>query len=216
MQNQATAENLGLNLEWYALRTRHQHEKVAAASLSNKKFEIFLPLYETVRQWKGRKKRLSLPLFPGYLFLRGSLHRWREVVTSPGIHGFVQFGSQAATIPDIEIESLRRVLGTSLQAEPYAFLNCGDWVRVKSGPLNGIEGILVRKKNLFRLVLSVDLIGKSVCVEVDSTSVEQVYRRKESARAAMRLEPKTIVAPCGEQRLGPGYLDGARKAEPCL
>lgn len=204
MDNRMIEQDSELHLEWYALRTRHQHEKVAATCLANKSFEIYLPLYETVRQWKGRKKRLSLPLFPCYVFLRGNPRRWREVVTSPGVQDFVQFCGRAATIPEAEIESIRRVLVAPLQAEPHAFLNCGDWVRIKSGPLSGIEGILVRKKNLFRLVVTVEMIGKSVSVEVDSTTVERIYYKREMSRASGGL-PLTSIASCDDQRMGAAY-----------
>lgn len=177
MNDRVMVHDSDLDLAWYALRTRHQHEKMAAASLSNKGFEIFLPLYEAVRQRKDRTKRLSLPLFPCYIFLHGSLRRWLDVVTTPGIQGFVQMGSRAAVIPESEIEAVRRVVNGTFQAEPCTFLQCGDRVRVKWGPLNGIEGILVRKKNHLRLVLSVGMLGKSVSVEVDSSSIDPVFSR---------------------------------------
>jgi transcription antitermination factor NusG len=177
-----TADGNELDMCWYALRTKHQHEKVATVALSNKNFEVFLPLYESVRRWRDRKKLLSLPLFPGYLFLWGTLRRWQEVVTTPGVRGFVQLGSRAAVIPEAEIESVRRVLNGSFHAEPCAFLNSGDWVRVRSGPLSGIEGVLVRKKSAFRLVLSVDMIGRSVSVELDSNIVERIGSSRETGR----------------------------------
>jgi transcription antitermination factor NusG len=173
-----------VDLAWYALRTRHQHEKVAATSLSNKGFEIFLPLYETIRQKKDRTKRLSLPLFPCYIFMRGSLRRRLDVVTTPGIQGFVLMGSRAAVIPEPEIEAVRRVVNGAFQAERCSFLQCGDRVRVKSGPLTGIEGILVRKKNHLRLVLSVGILGKSVSVEVDSSAIDRVLTWKVSSEVA--------------------------------
>jgi transcription antitermination factor NusG len=178
MDERPAEQNADGEVAWYALRTQHQHEKAAADSLTNKRFETFLPLYQTVRQWNDRKKRLSLPLFPGYLFIRAGLRRWRDVVTTPGIWGFVQIGNQAAVIPDDEIEVVRRIVNGPLQAEPHPFLKCGDWVRVKSGPLTDIQGILVSKKNQFRLVLSVEMLGKSVSVEVESTTVEPLPARR--------------------------------------
>jgi transcription antitermination factor NusG len=168
--------NCSVDQAWYALRTRHQHEKVAAASLSNKNFETFVPLYDSLRQWKGRKKLLSLPLFPCYIFLRGGLQRWRDVVTTPGVQGFVEIAGKAAVVSEFEIEAVRRVINGAFQAEPCAWpsLECGQSVRVKSGPLMGIEGILVRKRNQFRLVLSVEMLGKAVSIEVDWAAVEPV------------------------------------------
>jgi transcription antitermination factor NusG len=117
---------------------------------------------------------LSLPLFPCYVFMYGNLRRSLDVVTTPGIQGFVMTGNRAAAIPESEIEAVRRVVNGSFHAEQCPFLQCGARVRVNSGPLNGIEGILVRKKNHLRLVLSVGILGKAVSVEVDSTSIDRV------------------------------------------
>jgi transcription antitermination factor NusG len=161
---------------WFAIYTRHQHEKLAASSLAYKGFEVFLPLYTAVRQWSDRTKELSLPLFPCYLFLRGGLEERLSILTTPGVHGLVGFAGVAAVIPDAEIEALRQAMVRGARVEPHPFLKCGDWVRVKSGPLEGIEGVLVRHKSQFRLVLSVDLVQKSAAVEVDAWAVERVPR----------------------------------------
>lgn len=161
---------------WYALYTRHQHEKTVASILSQKGFEILLPLYPVTRRWKDRTKQLSLPLFPCYVFVHGGLERRLNIVTTPGIHGFVETCGLPAVIPKAEIDAVRQALDRGFRVEPYPFLKCGDWVRVKYGPLEGIEGILVRKKNLSRLVLSVELLEKSVAVEVDAAMVERVNR----------------------------------------
>src|SRR5712692_4312159 len=147
---------------WYALYTRHQHEKTAAWILSSKGFEIFLPLYTAAHRWKDRNKQVSLPLFPCYVFLRGPVDRWHSVLMTPGVSTVVGFAGRPAVIPCAEIDAVRQVLGTALRAEPHPFLKCGDRVRVKCGPLEGLEGILVSKKNLFRLVLSVELLQRSV------------------------------------------------------
>jgi transcription antitermination factor NusG len=158
---------------WYALYTRHQHEKAVANMLSNKGFEVFLPLYAAVHRWKDRNKQLLLPLFPCYVLLKGGLDRRLDVVTTPGVFALVGAGGRPAMIPPEEIEAIRRATESSLRIEPHPFLKCGDRVRVKSGPLKGIEGILVRKKNLYRLVLSVELLGKSAAVEIDVFLVER-------------------------------------------
>ncbi len=163
---------------WYALYTRHQHEKAVAQSLSSKGFEIFLPLYTVAHRWKDRTKQLSLPLFPCYVFFRGGLDRWLQIVTTPGVNAVVGCGGRAGVIPQTEIEDVRQVVESSLRVEPHPFLNCGDRVRIKSGPLVGIEGILIRKKNLFRLILSVAMLGKSAAVEVDASLVERVAAHK--------------------------------------
>jgi transcription antitermination factor NusG len=159
---------------WHVLYTRHQHEKVIASALSNKGFHVFLPLYLTVRRWAGRQKELSLPLFPGYVFIKGGLERQLMVLTTPGIHMILMTAGRAAVVPDAELDSIRRAVESPHRVEPHPFLKCGDRVRVRSGSLEGLEGVLIRKKNLFRLVLSVELLAQSAAVEVDAATVESV------------------------------------------
>ncbi|HEV2495931.1 MAG TPA: UpxY family transcription antiterminator [Terriglobia bacterium] len=161
---------------WYAIHTSHQHEKSVSSLLTQKGFDVFLPLYRAAHRWKDRTQQVSLPLFPGYLFLHGGFDRRLAVLTTPGIHGLVSFGQRPAPIPQSEIDAVRRMVAGNAHCEPHPFLKCGDWIRVKSGPLVGLEGILVRKKNLFRLVLSVELLQQSVAVEVDAHLVERVAR----------------------------------------
>ena len=162
---------------WWALYTRHQHEKIVADVLSGKGFDVFLPLYDSVRRWKDRRKLLSLPLFPCYLFVRGGLNRRLQVLTTPGVHMILSRGEQVATIPETEIQAIRRVVEGDFPAEPHPFLKCGERVRVIRGSLAGVEGILTRKKNLYRLVLSVDMLAQSVGVEIDASDVEAVSPR---------------------------------------
>jgi len=157
---------------WWAIYTRHQHEKVVAEMLAAKNFEVFLPLYESTRRWRDRSKVLSLPLFPCYLFVHGGLDRRLQVVTTPGIHMVLRRGDSVATIPELEIEAIRRAVEGSYRVEPHPFLRCGMRVRVVRGALQGVEGILLRKKNLCRLILSVDMLAQSVAVEVHAADVE--------------------------------------------
>jgi transcription antitermination factor NusG len=159
---------------WYALYTRHQHEKMVNQVLTNKGFNTFLPLYATTHAWKDRTKALSLPLFPCYVFLKGGIERRLQIITTPGIYGLVSIAGQPAAIPDIEIEAIRRVVNSGARVEAHPFLKCGNRVRVKCGPLTGIEGILVRKKNISRLVLSVEILGTAAAIEVSTFQVEAV------------------------------------------
>jgi len=159
---------------WHVLYTRHQHEKVVAQILNSKGFETLLPLYSTARRWKDRTKLISLPLFPCYVFLRGGLDRRLAVMTTPGVHAIVSTAGQPTPIPHSEIEAIRRVVEGGVHVEPHPFLKCGEWVRVKCGPLIGIQGILIRKKNVYRLVLSVELLGRAASVEVDAFLVERL------------------------------------------
>jgi transcription antitermination factor NusG len=159
---------------WWVLYTRHQHEKAVAEMLSEKGFVAFLPLYESIRIWKDRKKLITLPLFPCYVFVQGGLDRRSQVVTTPGIHAILSYGEHVAIVPEAEIQVIRRIVEAKFRAEPHPFLKCGERVRVTRGPLEGIEGILVSKKNLYSLVLSVDMMAQSVAVEIDTTDVEPV------------------------------------------
>jgi transcription antitermination factor NusG len=115
--------------------------------------------------------------------LRGELEHQIGILTTPGVLGLVGFAGIPAIIPDAEIEAVRQTLARRVHVEPYPFLNCGDWVRVKDGPLEGIEGILVRNKKQFRLVLSVQLLQKSAAVEVDAWSIERAPRHKQLGSA---------------------------------
>jgi transcription antitermination factor NusG len=162
---------------WWALYTRHQHEKVVAEMLGTKGFDVFLPLYESIRRWKDRSKTLWLPLFPCYVFVRGSLERRLQVVSTPGVHMALTNGERIATVPEEEIEAIRRTVEGAMRVEPHPFLKVGERVRVTRGTLEGVEGILVRKKNLYRLVLSVNMLAQSVAVEIDAADVEPVTPR---------------------------------------
>ena len=114
------------DLAWCATYTRHQHEKVAAEMLSAKGIEVFLPVYRSVRQWKDRKKLLTLPLFPCYLFVRGAVSRRLEILTTPGVHSIVSRGDRVATIPDQEIDAIRKsVVALPLFVPPaYSGADC--------------------------------------------------------------------------------------------
>ena len=169
-------ESSGATIEgdsgWCALYTRHQHEKIVAEMLSAKGLEVFLPLYSSVRNWKDRKKILSLPLFPCYVFVRGGVNHRLQVVSTPGVHMILCNGDHVAIIPDAQIEAIRKTVDGKLLVAPHPFLKCGERVRVRRGTLEGVEGLLVRKKNLYRLVLCVDMLAQCVAVEVDASDVE--------------------------------------------
>ena len=165
---------------WWAIYTRHQHEKTVEEMLAAKGFEVFLPLYESVRRWKDRRKLLSLPLFPCYVFVKGGLDRRLQVLTTPGVHMVLTRGERVATIPDDEIDAIRRSVEGPFRLEPHPFLRCGERVRVVRGSLEGVEGVLVRKKNVYRLVLSVEMLAQSVAVEIDASDVTPVAGLRES------------------------------------
>lgn len=164
---------------WYAAHTRHQHEKVVASMLANKGFEVFLPLYSEIRQWRDRLKKVELPLFSCYVFLRGDLDRRLAILSTPGVHGMVTSAGKLAGIPEEEIEAVRSVIANRIKVKPHPFLKVGDLVRVKCGALSGLEGFLVRRKGQTRLILSVALLERSVAAEIDASAVEPVMAPQE-------------------------------------
>ena len=183
-------------VEWNAVYTRHQHEKLVAESLAGNGFEAFLPTYNTIRQWTDRKKQISLPLFPCYVFVRGNFERRFRIITTPGVHSVVMFSGRPAVIPDCEVDAIRKAVESRVGVEPHPFLQCGDWVRVTNGPLTDVEGILVRKKSSYRLVLSAALLGKSMSVEIDAFSVKPL-----PGRSAMPLLQSAQPEPLFKRRL---------------
>jgi transcription antitermination factor NusG len=164
---------------WYALYTRHQHEKCVQQVLTGKGIESFLPLYTAAHHWKDRVKRVSLPLFPCYIFIRGPLVHWLPVLSTPGVHAVVGCGGHPATISNAEIDAVRMVVESPLNAEPHPFLKCGDRVRVMAGPLRGLEGLLIRKKNWCKLLISIEMLQRSVAVEVDAAMVQRLGGRSQ-------------------------------------
>lgn len=166
------AEFLGSH--WYAAYTLANHEKRVMEQFTERSVEHFLPLYESVRSWKDRRVKLQLPLFPGYVFVRLELRDRLRVLQVPSVVRLVGFNGHPAVLPDKEIEALRTSVAMQLRAEPHPYLTVGRRVRIKSGPLAGVEGILVRKKSVFRVVLSVDFILRSAAVEVDASDIERI------------------------------------------
>jgi transcription antitermination factor NusG len=152
---------------WYAAYTSANHEKRVAAQLGQRSVEHFLPVYESVRRWKDRRKRLELPLFPGYVFVRMALRDRLRVLQVPGVACLVGFGGVVAALETGEIEALKKGLSGGVRAEPHPYLTVGRRVLVKNGPLAGMQGILTKRKNLVRLVVSVELIQRAMAVEID-------------------------------------------------
>jgi transcription antitermination factor NusG len=156
---------------WYAAYTSANHEKRVAEQLVVRSVEHFLPVYASVRRWKDRRVTLQLPLFPGYVFVRMALQDRLRVQQVPGVARLVGFDGTPAALPEEEIEALRACIGSGVQAEPHPYLRVGRRVRVKGGPMTGMEGILVRRKGKLRVVVSVDQIQRSVAIEVDASEL---------------------------------------------
>jgi transcription antitermination factor NusG len=161
------------SVQWSALHTHYQHERKVEALLSAKGFETFLPTYESIRRWKDRTKRISEALFPGYLFVAEVSERRLEVIATPGVCAIVSVAGTPATIPGHEIEAIRKCVSDPAKVAPHPYLRGGDSIQVQSGPLAGVAGILVRMKDSFRLVVSVEILGRAAAVEIDASCVRK-------------------------------------------
>jgi transcription antitermination factor NusG len=157
---------------WYAARTRPNHEKRVAERMVQRNIEHLLPLYTSLRQWKDRKVSVSMPLFPGYLFVRFFLSGRLAVLEVPGIAGLVGIGSQPAPLADEEIRAIQDCLNLESRIAPHPYLAIGNRARVRSGPFQGIEGIIVRSSSRTRFVISFSLIQRSVTLEIDQIELE--------------------------------------------
>ena len=154
-------------VRWYAVYTCANHEKRVADQLACRSVEHFLPQYESVRRWKDRRVRLQLPLFPGYLFVHLAEQERLRVLQVPGVVRLVGFHGSPTPMPEEDLERIRQFLGQGWRAEPHPYLQTGRRARVVHGPLAGMEGIVLRRKNRSRLVVSFDLIHRSMAIETD-------------------------------------------------
>jgi transcription termination/antitermination protein NusG len=162
---------------WYALYTRSHCEQLVYEQLVAKGFHLFLPKIQVWSQRAGIKQRIAVPLFPGYLFLQSLVDSaiYLEVHTARGLVRILGHGwDRLAVVPEEEIHAIYTVLRSRLPIHPHPYLREGQRVRIRHGPLNGVEGLLVGgKANKGRLVLSVELLQQSVAVEVDCSDVEK-------------------------------------------
>jgi transcription antitermination factor NusG len=162
-----------VSAEWYAIWTRSRHEQVVREQLERKHLEAFLPTITRWSRWKDRKKKIDWPLFPGYCFAKFETDAALSVLKCTGVVNIVSFEGKPAPIPSYELNSIRLLIGSELQYDPCPLIHEGMMVEVVHGPLRGVIGRLMRKEALkARLVLSVDLIGQAVSVEVDAADVK--------------------------------------------
>jgi transcription antitermination factor NusG len=152
---------------WFVVRVRSNHERVVGAHLRDRGYEEFSPCWKTERRWSDRTKEMDQFLFPGYVFCRLDPLDRLPVLTAPGVVDLVGFGKIPAPVPDHEIENVRRMVQSGLFVMPWPFLELGHRVLIERGPLAGVEGILEEVKGKCRLVVSVQLLQRSVSAEVD-------------------------------------------------
>jgi transcription antitermination factor NusG len=168
----SVAQAAPLQVRWYATYVCSRHEKQVLSQLQERNVSCFLPVYRSLRRWKDRRKELELVLFPGYVFVHIDLKERLRVLQLPSVVRFVSFNGQPAALPDAEIDALTRGLASGIRAEPHPYLKAGQRVYIRYGPLAGAHGILLRRKDKFRVVLSIDLIMRSVAVEVGEADIE--------------------------------------------
>jgi len=154
------------------LYTCPHREKLVAEQIKRRSVPCFLPVYRSVRRWKDRRKELQLALFPGYVFVQMALEKKLKVLEIPGAVRLVSFNGQPAPLPASEIEMLKNRLSGAGGVEPHPYLRAGRRVRVRSGAMEGLEGIVVRRKERCRVVFSINLLQRSVAVEVDEADLE--------------------------------------------
>jgi transcriptional antiterminator NusG len=159
---------------WFALRLRSNHERVAVTHLRDRGYEEFAPSYKTEKRWSDRTKQIDRFLFPGYVFCRFDPNDRLPILTVPGVVDVVGFGKMPEQIPDAEIERVRRMVESGLLVVPYPYVQVGQPVLIEHGPLSGVEGILVEAKGKARLVVSVNLLRRSVSAEVDRRSIRPI------------------------------------------
>jgi transcription antitermination factor NusG len=181
---------------WFALQVRARYEQGVADHLEGKGYEWFLPLYKCRKRWSDRIKEVEAPLFPGYLFCRLDPQDRLPILKTPGMIQIVGSNRTPIAVDESEIEAIQRMVASGIPNQPWPFLSAGDRVRIESGPLSGLEGILVEFKGNHRLVLSVTLLQRSVAVEIDSafvTSLRSVPRaRLEKVASPVRAIPLVV------------------------
>ena len=170
----ATRQPLSDSYPWYALRVRSHFERTTSNCLKSKGYEEFTPFYRTKRRWSDRIKEVEFPLFPGYVLCRFNPQQRLPILQTPGVVCVVSFGKQPAAVDDEEIAVIQALVRSSYPARPWPFLRVGQKARIVGGPLHGLEGLLLDLKNGCRIVLAVNLLQRSVAVEIDRENVEPV------------------------------------------
>ncbi|HSP70100.1 MAG TPA: transcription termination/antitermination NusG family protein [Bryobacteraceae bacterium] len=177
MSEFTSSQGIHEQTRWYALAVRYQHEQQTARALRSKGLETLVPLYRSPRQWSDRVKEIDLPVFAGYVLCQFPLAQRTQVTDTPGVAKIVGFGGRPAPLEDSEIAGIRLVMESKQRWAPWPYLKAGDRVRVERGPLRGLEGTLLRTKDALRLVIGVELLQRSMAVELDRTVIGPVWKK---------------------------------------
>src|SRR6266850_4081427 len=179
---------------WFAMLARTGKEKNAILLLENSGYECYLPVIKFNRQWSDRVKEIEAPLFPGYLFCRMNPHDRLPILMTPGVIQIVGVGKTPIPIEEQEIAAIQRVGKSGISIMPWPYLQVGHVARIEEGPLRGLTGIVIKIKSGFRLVLSVNLLQRSVAVEIDRSWISAAYpvRRTASQTVSSALTPLSL------------------------
>src|ERR1039458_2930285 len=182
-------------MSWYALRIQSRLSGLASVILRGKGYEEFLPLYRARRRWSDRTKQVELPLFPGYLFCQFDVNDRLPILTTPGVIGIVGAGKTPVPVDIEEIEAIRAILRSGLAAQPWPLLRVGSKVYIERGPLAGLEGIVINTDKVYRLIVSVSMLQRSVAVEIDREWARPIADGNGAARRTLseRTRPMALA-----------------------
>lgn len=164
-----------LGSSWYALTVKPRHERTASRYLRDKGFEEFSPVYRERRRWSDRWKELELCLFPGYVFCRFSYPERLQVLSTPGITSVVGVAKSPSPVPDAEIAAIQTMVNSGRSVKTWPNLRIGEWVRIEEGCLQGLCGTLLHENGCWRVVVNVELLQRSVSVEIDRELVARIH-----------------------------------------
>ena len=176
-------------LPWYVLQCRVRKESMISAQLEGQGFQCFLPKYKSIREWSDRKKVVEQPLFPGYVFCRFEYSQRRPVVLTPGVLQVVGCGKSPIPVEQKEIEAIQLAVASELPSQPWPYMEIGERVRIHTGKLAGLEGILINFKGNHRVVLSVTLLQRSVALEVDLAWIASLEKTRDAKLQLMMGAP---------------------------
>jgi transcription antitermination factor NusG len=152
---------------WFALTVKPRHEKAVGDRLQIRSLEAYVPVCHSRRKWSDRLKIVELPLFPGYVFSRFCFARRSSVLEVAGVTSVVGFDAKPCPVSDAEIEAIRVMVGSGLPIKEWPYIKVGQRVRICEGSMSGLEGILIREKTGYRVVVNVELLNRAVTVELD-------------------------------------------------
>jgi transcription antitermination factor NusG len=180
---------------WFAILARTGREKNATLLLENAGYECYLPLTKFTRQWSDRVREIEMPLFSGYLFCRMNPHNRLPVLMTPGVIQIVGVGKMPIPVEEEEITAIQRVGKSGISIMPWPYLQIGHVARIEDGPLRGMSGIVIKIKSGLKLVLSVNLLQRSVAVEIDRSWIGAAYPVRPTANqtASRTVSPPPLL-----------------------